>query len=293
MKEKTKGLLIYIAVYLLAFGAAAVPFALIGNIFGATAAFTATATLIVFIASCVFSDVSVYDPYWSVAPPVMILANMIKYRLFTVNAFIILAVVLVWATRLTANWYLTYKGVGREDWRYAQYREKYKTPMFLFINFTGLHFVPTIVVYAGLSGGLYAMQSEAFMPLSLIGVAVMLGAVALELISDRAIHKFLREHKGERRTCDVSVWKYSRHPNYLGEMSFWTGMFFYFVATCPDIWYCGLGFLAVIALFLSVSIPMMEKHNALRRADYEEYRSKTSMLLIVPRKKNVRKSTQK
>lgn len=288
MKEKTKGVLIDTVVYLAAFGVAAVPFIFIDNIFGATAAFTATATLVVFIASCIFSDVSVYDPYWSVAPPVMVIADMIKYRIFTVNAFILLAVVLVWAVRLTANWYITYKGVGHEDWRYAQYRERFKTPMFLFISFTGLHFVPTIVVYAGLVGGIFAMQSEEFAPLSLIGVSVMLGAVALEFFSDRAIHKFLREHRGERRTCDVSVWRYSRHPNYLGEMSFWTGMFIYFVATRPDIWYCGLGFLAVIALFLSVSIPMMEKHNAERRADYTEYKAKTSMLLILPRK-NIRK----
>ena len=288
MKEKTKGVLIDAVVYLVAFGVAAVPFIFIDNIFGATAAFTATATLVVFIASCIFSDVSVYDPYWSVAPPVMMIADMIKYRVFTVNAFILPAVVLVWAVRLTANWYITYKGVGHEDWRYAQYRERFKTPMFLFISFTGLHFVPTVVVYAGLVGGIFAMQSEDFSPLSLIGVSVMLGAVALEFFSDRAIHKFLREHRGERRTCDVSVWRYSRHPNYLGEMSFWTGMFIYFVATRPDIWYCGLGFLAVIALFLSVSIPMMEKHNAARRADYAEYKSKTSMLLILPRK-NIRK----
>ena len=285
MKEKTKGVLIDAAVYLVAFGAAAVPFQFIDDIFGATAAFTAAATLIVFIASCIFSDVSVYDPYWSVAPPVMIVANMIKYRIFTVNAFILLAVVLVWAVRLTANWFITYKGVGHEDWRYAQYRERFKAPMFLFVSFTGLHFVPTIVVYAGLVGGIFAMQSEMFSPLSLVGVSVMLGAVALEFFSDRAIHNFLREHKGARRTCDVSVWKYSRHPNYLGEMSFWTGMFLYFVAVRPEIWYCGLGFLTVIALFLSVSIPMMEKHNAERRADYAEYKAKTSMLLILPRKK--------
>jgi len=285
MKEKTKGVLIDVIVYLVAFGVAAVPFAFIDDILGATAAFTATATLIVFVASCAFSDVSVYDPYWSVAPPVMIVADMIKYRLFSFSAIVLLAVVTVWATRLTANWLVTYKGLGHEDWRYAMYREKFKAPMFLFISFTGLHFVPTAVVYAGLVSGIFAMQIEAFAPLSAIGVAVMLGAVALEFFSDRAIHKFLRDHKGERRTCDVSVWRYSRHPNYLGEMSFWTGMFIYFVAARPEIWYCGLGFLAIIALFLTVSIPMMEKHNAERRADYAEYKKKTSMLLLLPRKK--------
>ena len=285
MKEKTKGVLIDVAVYAAAFGTAAIPFVLIENIYFATAAFTAVATLVVFIASCVFKDVSVYDPYWSVAPPVMILADMIKYDLWNVNSAIILAVITVWAVRLTANWYGTYKGLGHEDWRYAMFREKYPTPIFLFISFTGLHFVPTTVVYFGLVSGIFAIQSKTFSPLSLVGVAVMLGAVALEYASDRAIHRFLADHKGERRTCDVSVWKYSRHPNYLGEMSFWAGLYVYYVALYPERWYCGLGFLTIVTLFLSVSIPMMEKHNAARRDDYAEYKAKTSVLLILPNRK--------
>ncbi|MBO7549124.1 MAG: DUF1295 domain-containing protein, partial [Clostridia bacterium] len=75
-------------------------------------------------------------------------------------------------------------------------------------------------------------------------------------------------------------------PNYLGEMSFWTGLYIYFLAATPGIWYKGLAFLSIIALFLSVSIPMMEKHNAERRIDYEEYKAKTSMLLLLPPKKD-------
>lgn len=285
MKEKTKGVVIDVIVYLVAFGVGAVPFMFIENIFAATAAFTATATLVVFIASCIYSDVSIYDPYWSVAPPVMLIADMIKYNISTNNALILLGAVVVWSFRLTSNWFITYKGLGHEDWRYAQYREKFNAPMFHFISFTGLHFVPTIVVYAGLVGGIFAMQEEKFSIPSLIGLFVMLAAVNLENISDSAIHRFLKEHEGERLTCDVSVWKYSRHPNYLGEMSFWTGMYIFFVATRPDIWYYGLGFLSIIALFLIVSIPMMEKHNAERRADYAEYKAKTSMLLLLPPRK--------
>ena len=285
MSEKNKGMLVDVAVYAVAFGIAAVPFYMIGNIFAAAAVFTALATVLVFIASCALKDVSVYDPYWSVAPVVILLLCMIRYGYWNVNSIILLAVVTLWAVRLTGNWYITYKGIGHEDWRYAMYREKCRAPVFLLISFVGLHFVPTIVVYLGLVSGLFSIQKTAFAPLSLIGVAVMLCAVALEFLSDTSIHRFLREHRGERRTCDVSVWKYSRHPNYLGEMSFWTGMFLFFVPLYPDKWYLGLGFLTIIALFLSVSIPMMERHNLERRPDYAEYKARTSMLLLLPNRK--------
>ena len=285
MKEKTKGLLIDIAVYIAAFGVAIVPFIFIKNIFAATAVFTAVATVVVFIFSTILSDVSVYDPYWSVAPVVMLLADMIKYGLWNINAWIIFAVVLLWAVRLTGNWYITYQGLGREDWRYAAYRKKYPPLIFHCVSFAGLHFFPTVVVYGGLVSGLFSMQVSDFSPLSLIGVAVMLFAIGLEFVSDSAIHRFLREHKGERKTCDISVWKYSRHPNYLGEMSFWTGLYLYFVALCPRIWYKGLWFVAILIMFLVVSIPMMEKRNLARRADYAAYKAKTSRLFLLPNKK--------
>ena len=258
MSEKNKGMLADVAIYAVAFAIGAVPFYMIGNMFIAAAVFTALATVLVFAASCALKDVSVYDPYWSVAPVVILLLCMIKYG---------------------------YWNVGQEDWRYAQYRQKCSKPVFYLISFFGLHFVPTVVVYLGLVSGLLSIQQTRFAPLSIIGIAVMLGAVLLELLSDTAIHKFLREHRGEKRTCDISVWRYSRHPNYLGEMSFWTGMYIYFVPLYPDKWYLGLGFLTIIALFLSVSIPMMEKHNMERRVDYAEYRSRTYVLLLLPPKK--------
>ena len=285
MKEKTKGVLLDVLVYLLAFGVGGIPFILIENVFIATAAFTAMATLVVFLFSTIFSDVSIYDPYWSVAPVVMILADMVKYRIYTVNTFVLFALFALWSIRLTGNWYMTYRGLGHEDWRYAQYRQRFRPLLFHFISFTGLHFIPTIVVYFGFVSAIFAIRIVSFAPLSLIGVCVMLCAVSLEFVSDRAIHRFLREHKGENRTCDVSVWKYSRHPNYLGEMSFWFGLYLYFVAICPGEWFKGLGFLSIIVLFLVVSIPMMEKHNADRRSDYAAYQTKTSILLLLPNRK--------
>lgn len=285
MKEKEKGLLLDILIYILAFGVGIIPFIFIDDVLLASAVFTSSATIVIFCFSMLFADVSIYDPYWSVAPPVIILAVMIKYNFWTVNAFILLAVILIWAIRLTANWFITYKGLGHEDWRYAKYRERYSPFIFQFISFTGLHFIPTIVVYLGLVSGILAAQVEAFSFLSLIGVLLMLFAVCLEFVSDRSIHRFLKEHKGERKTCNVSVWKYSRHPNYLGEMSFWTGLYLYFVATVPEIWYYGLGFISIIILFMAVSIPLMEKHNLARRIDYAEYKTKTSVLFLLPNRK--------
>ena len=288
MQAKTKGLLVNLLLYAVAFAVGAVPFAMIDDLLLAEAVFTAAATMVIFIVTCFIPDTSLYDPYWSVAPVVMLLLAMVKYRLFSVNAILFFVCVCLWSIRLTGNWALTYKGLLREDWRHRQYREKCSPLGFFLINFAGLQYIPTIVVYLGLVGGFGVLQTEGFDPLLLIGLAVMLTGVTLELVSDRAIHRFLREHAGEGRTCDASIWRWSRHPNYLGELTFWLGVFLCYLLTGAGKWYLGLGFLSIFLLFLFVSIPMMEKHNLERRADYAAYRARTSVLLPLPPKKEKR-----
>ena len=285
MREKTKGLAFNAALYAAAFGTGLVPFIIIDDLLFAEAAFTAAATLFIYVVTCFIPDTSLYDPYWSVAPPVMLLAAMVKYRLWSPNALIMLAAFIIWAARLTANWAVTYKGLLHEDWRYRMYREKCGPFAFAVINLVGLQFVPTVVVYAGMIGAFITVRTGGFSPMIFPGITVMLIGVALEFFSDRAIHRFLRENSGTGRTCDVSLWRYSRHPNYLGEMTFWTGVFIAFIGAVPGKWYFGLGFLLIPALFLLVSIPMMEKHNAERRTDWEEYKERTSVLIPMPPKK--------
>ncbi len=277
MKEKTKGLVFNLVLYTAALGAGIAAFAAIDDVFLAEAALTLTGTLVIFAVTCVIPDTSLYDPYWSVAPPVMIIAAMIKYRLAGPNAVLTLAVVLIWSVRLTANWAITYKGLRREDWRYRIYREKLGRAGFFFVNLFGLQLVPTIAVYAGLVAAFFTVMSPGFTPLITPGLAVSVAGTVIEYIADTSIHGFLREGSGT--TCDVSLWKYSRHPNYLGEITFWTGIFLSFLAVRPDIWYYGLGFLLIVAIFLFISIPMMEKHNAERRPDYAAYKERTPVLI--------------
>lgn len=283
--RKETSLIINLILYVAAFIAGLIPFHIVSDIFLAEAALTFTATAVIFIATCIYPDTSLYDPYWSVAPPVMIFAGMVKYHCWSLNAFLILLVTLIWSIRLTGNWAYTYKGIGNEDWRYAMYRKRLGKAGFFLVNLVGLQYVPTIVVYAGLVSAFFIIQESSFSFWIIPGLLVMLGGVVLEYVADTSIHQFLQDHKGEHVTCSISIWKYSRHPNYLGEMTFWTGMFIAFLGVRPDIWYYGLGFLLIIVLFLFVSIPMMEKHNLERRTDYAQYQARTSRLLILPSKK--------
>ena len=66
------------------------------------------ATVIVFLFSVIFGNASVYDPYWSVQPPVILLAALAR-RGGSPFAWILFAAVLYWGIRLTANWCCNFK----------------------------------------------------------------------------------------------------------------------------------------------------------------------------------------
>ena len=150
MKKKISGLLLLLFIYLTAFFVGFLVFTLISkvidhiiiNLLIADVA----ATIYVFIASIVFRTASVYDPYWSVQPPVILVAFAVGKQITPLRILLLVAV-LFWAIRLTANWAYTFKGLDHQDWRYTMLKEKTKF-FYPIVNFVGIHMVPTLIVYA-------------------------------------------------------------------------------------------------------------------------------------------------
>lgn len=81
------------------------------------------ATVVTFIFSVIFGNASVYDPYWSVQPPIILVAFAIGKKL-TILGVLLIIVVSYWAIRLTANWAYTFVGLDHQDWRYTMLKEK-------------------------------------------------------------------------------------------------------------------------------------------------------------------------
>jgi steroid 5-alpha reductase family enzyme len=281
---KSVGLIINLVVYVGAFALALIPFLLIEDLMLAEMAFTTTATVIIYIISVFISDTSLYDPYWSVAPPIMVLVAMVRENLWYINGMVVLAAITVWSARLTMNWIKTYRGIGYEDWRYAKFRKNLKKVPFELLNFFGFMMMPSIVTYAGLMGTFHIIRDNRENILVWTGVFVMGLGVMLEHLADTALHDFLDQNRGSRLTCREGVWKYSRHPNYLGEMTFWTGLYVAYYALFAENWQGGLGFLLIICVFVFASIPLMENHNLERRVDYRDYMEETSVLIPMPPK---------
>lgn len=237
------------------------------------------ATVVTFIFSLIFTNASVYDPYWSVQPPVIIVAFAIGREL-TALGILLIAVISFWALRLTANWAYTFVGLTHQDWRYTMLSEK-TDAFYPIINFVGIHMVPTLVVYGCTVPAVYAVLNGLTLTVGgTIFLTVSLLAVIMQGISDIEMHKY----RLNRNTpfIRIGLWKYSRHPNYLGEILMWWGVALAVISSAPDAWYLAAGAIANTVLFFAVSIPMADGRQS-RKPGFEEYKSETRMLLPVRR----------
>ncbi|EPS73789.1 hypothetical protein M569_00967, partial [Genlisea aurea] len=121
----------------------------------------------------------------------------------------------------------------------------------------------------------------------IIGWIIWCIGIAIEATADQQKLAFKNSPENRGKWCNVGVWKYSRHPNYFGEIFLWWGIF---IAASPVLknaeWLVVIGptFLTALLLFIS-GIPLLEDSadkNYGNVAAYRQYKKSTSPLVPLP-----------
>jgi steroid 5-alpha reductase family enzyme len=243
---------------------------------------TLVATAVIFATSVALNNSSMYDPYWSLQP-----LAIASYYLWTgwgsLNGrqILVAMLALLYAIRLTANFYRDWPGLSKEDFRYIDLRRR-AGRLYWPVSFLGIHLFPTMMVFLGCLP-MYAVaalhQGAALGWLDIVGTLVTLGAIALAFVADEQLRAFRRDPANRARRIGTGLWAHSRHPNYLGEIATWWGFWLFALAASPRWWWMVAGAAAITLIFVFVSVPMMEKRALVTRAGYREYRERTPMLL--------------
>lgn len=287
--KKSVGLIILLLIYLLATGVGigvfyvCDTFASMHFILSILLADVA-ATIFVWITGLIFRTMSVYDPYWSVQTIIIYILLLFKFNNWNLGTILLLIPLGIYTIRLTGNFIYTFTNLGYIDWRYKMLKEK-SGKLYFLLALMGICMFPTLVVYSASLPAFFFAESGEFHPLILIGIILMLGAVALELISDLQMHSFRKHRTSKDEVINVGLWKYSRHPNYLGEITFWFALYSVYFVLNVSMWYLFAGALINLVMFLIISIPMEEKHMLQYKPNLKDYIASTSMLLILPKKK--------
>ena len=237
------------------------------------------ATLIIFMFSNIHKNSSIYDPFWHVAPIPIVFYTADQSTLPVMELYLVLSAFLFWSLRLTYNWYLNWTNLDHEDFRYIDLKNNNR--FLAFINdLFGIHLIPTLIVNASLYPIYIALTSDSLSNLVYVGFILIIVAVTVQYISDDQMRKFRKDDKNFGKTMKYGLWKYSRHPNYFGEVSFWFGIYLFALASgetsilllaCP---------MLMLALFVFISCPMMDNRSLKKRSDYREYMKKTPQLFM-------------
>lgn len=279
---KTGSLILVVMVYVIAFVVAAITFSIFKNtgILIATLIADIFATIIVWGAGLIFKNASLYDPYWSIVPVLVIpFWVMIKSSSIEILDIFLIVAIIIWGLRLTSNWVVGWKGLSHQDWRYTMLKDK--NPDIWFItNLGGINMMPTIFVFLGMVPAYYIVNNpQKINVVSVIGFLICLMASILQFISDRQMATFRSNKNNQDKCINVGLWKYSRHPNYFGEISLWWGIWIMLMGSAPQFWFTVVGPAAMTVLFVFISIPMMEKHVLQKRPAYAEYKKTVPMLV--------------
>lgn len=296
MRKKTKDLYIVLLFYVVAILLGALVFYsltisdLMMRLFIADLA----AMLFIYIMSLILKNASLYDPYWSVIPPIVFIAAFIySGKALNLAYFLMLLAISFWAIRLTLNWIKGWHGLNEVDWRYLMIRDKAPKLYFL-TNFLAIQLFPTLIVFAQLLVGIKLIELNASIGLIFsIGFLMVMIATSIQYVSDEQMRQFRKSHKDEKKCIDEGLWRFSRHPNYFGEVMVWWGLYVMYLGVAKQLDVYILAPIAMTLLFVFISIPMMEKKILKTRPEYKLYQEQVSMLVPLFRKSDESSSYQK
>ena len=242
------------------------------------------ATVIVWFGGVLLRTASAYDPYWSIQTLIIYTFIVSKHNNWNFATISLFVVIFIYSLRLTMNFIVGFHSLSYVDWRYKMLKEK-SGKAYQLVNLFGICMFPTLVVYsASLPAIAYANLTE-YSFLDAIGLSVILFGTLLEFVSDLQMKKFVKVRNDRSEVLNKGLWKYSRHPNYLGEILIWFGVALTLIVSHLNYWYLAAGSIVNLLMFLFISIPMEEKHFKAYKPDYEQYKKETSVLLILPKKK--------
>lgn len=197
---------------------------------------------------------------------------------------LLLSMVIAWGGRLSGYLFMRVLVTGR-DARFDQIRNHPAR----FAGFWGIQALTIFFVSFPLIYGFLVSLGSQITATHVVGFLVWMCGLVVETVADYQKFQFRNDPTNSGTWIQSGIWKYSRHPNYFGEMLVWIGIF---VASGPwqSLWWMLFSFVGVATIvfllrFVS-GVPILERKNEERYGStlqYQEYKRNTNLLLPLPK----------
>ena len=199
------------------------------------------------------------------------------------RGILLLTLVAVWGLRLSLHIGLRNQGKP-EDPRYRKWREEWgahATVRAYFQLFLLQGFLIVVILIPVTY--ILAHRSSDLTWLDALGAAIWLLGFVFEAVGDLQLARFKKDPGNRGRVITSGLWKYTRHPNYFGEVTLWWGVWL-IACSVPGGWKTVFGPATITALILLVSgIPLLErKYDG--NLEFKEYQRRTSAFFPLPPK---------
>ncbi len=239
---------------------------------------------ILFILSLILKRNDIADIAWGIG---ILLVASTSYILNTeknVLVSILLVLVALWGLRLSIRIFLRNIQKG-EDYRYKKWRDEWGRWFYIrsyFQIYLLQGFLMVVVGYSVVHANVYAGNQSVGM-LAILGILVWCVGYFFEVVGDFQLDQFIKSKPTEGTILSTGLWKYTRHPNYFGEVTMWWGLWL-IVSIFPFGYIALISPLMITFLILKVSgIPMLEKRFEGNSA-FEAYKKRTSAFFPLPQR---------
>ena len=227
------------------------------------------------------NNYSVVDAAWAFCFPLQTAIFALFAGGWSVRTLIIFTMVNFWGCRLGSFLYRRIRSHHpTEDTRYNELRRGYEPNVarrfFLFFQYQAWSVTVLTIPFL-----LICLNPEPELSLfEIVGFFVWAFSLIGEAISDNQMAQFKKDPANKGRTCEIGLWKYSRHPNYFFESCIWWG-YFLFALGSPNGVFTLYAPLAILFLLLKVTgVPPAEAQSLRSRGDaYRDYQRRTSVFI--------------
>lgn len=237
---------------------------------------------LVYVPSWIARSETYYDLTGSVTYVSTIAVTALLADDLDARAWIVLGMVVVWAARLGSYLFARIRRSGGDS-RF----DKLKQHPLLFLQAWTLQGLWVFLTLAAALVVVSATERESFGVFAVVGGVVWLAGFSIEVLADGQKRAFAADPSNDGRFITGGLWAWSRHPNYFGEITLWTGVA---IMALPVL--SGWNFVALVSpvfvavLLIGVSgIPLLERKADKRwgaEPGYQEYKRNTPVLVPRP-----------
>jgi steroid 5-alpha reductase family enzyme len=238
-----------------------------------------------YLISLIAKDASIVDVFWGLGFILIAAIPLFRYESISNVQFMTALLVYIWGFRLT--YHIGRRKIGKpEDYRYAQWRKDWGKWFNLRSYFQNFLFQGVLMVVISASVLVAANAGDygnTYCWWQFVGIGVWLVGFLFETISDYQLGEFVKKRKSKNQVMRTGLWRYTRHPNYFGEVTQWWGIWL-IVIGLPYWGWAVISPVAITALILFVSgVPLLEKKYKDNK-DFQTYAKKTSKFFPLPPK---------